>query len=160
MSDTIETINCPACGETMKKVYLETKDFFADVCIDGCGGIWFDNRELAKVDEKDEDIKEIMQTYEGKTFSTVDKTKDRICPTCDKKMVKNSVSARMAITIDECYFCGGKFFDNKELEEMRNQYESDVERIADVKKIAADSVAMEEMLNALLKKDRCDLNID
>lgn len=153
MKDTYETINCPACGTPMKKVFLENQEFLVDVCLDGCGGIWFDNRELQKVDEKDEDITELQKAFEGKTFKKVDSTAERNCPLCGKKMVKNSVSAKQEITIDECYFCGGKFFDHNELEHMRNQYEEDEDRISDIKKLTSDSVKMELMLNTLMQKD-------
>ncbi len=153
MKDTYETINCPACGKPMKKVFLENQDFFVDVCLDGCGGIWFDNRELHKVDEQDNDITNLQNAYKGKTFQKVDKTDDRICPLCNAKMVKNYVSAKQEISIDECYLCGGKFFDYQELEQMRNQYEDEDDRIADIKKLAQDSVRMELMLNQVLSKD-------
>ncbi len=154
MKDTIETLVCPACGKLMKKVYLNNQGFFIDVCTEGCGGVWFDNRELAKVDEKNEDIKELCEVYKGKTFSQVDKNAERKCPVCGQKMVKNSVSAKREITIDECYSCGGKFFDYNELEQMRNQYENDEDRLADIKKLTESSVKMEKMLQELLKQDR------
>ncbi|MBS4760064.1 MAG: zf-TFIIB domain-containing protein [Clostridium sp.] len=154
MKDTIETLVCPACGKLMKKVYLNSQGFFIDVCTEGCGGVWFDNRELAKVDEKNEDIKELCEVYKGKTFSQVDKNAERKCPLCGQKMVKNSVSAKQEITIDECYKCGGKFFDYNELEQMRNQYENDKDRLADIKKLSESSVKMEKLLQELLKQDR------
>ncbi len=153
MKDTYENLICPACGTPMKKIYINNKDLFLDVCLDGCGGIWFDNRELQKFDEKAEDITAIKNAYAGKTFKKIDKTVDRKCPKCHKNMVKNSVSAKQEISIDECYFCGGKFFDYQELEQMRNQYNSDEERIADIKELAKDSLAMELILNKLVAKD-------
>lgn len=153
MKDTYEIITCPACGTPMKKVFLENQQFLVDVCLDGCGGIWLDNRELLKVDEKSEDISELKKAFEGRTFKKADNTQERNCPVCKKKMVKNSVSAKQEITIDECYFCGGKFFDYNELEQMRSQYEEDDDRVADIKKITKDSVRMELMLNRLMEKD-------
>lgn len=153
MKDTYQTINCPACGTPMKKVFLENQQFLVDVCLDGCGGIWLDNREMLKVDEKSEDITELQKAFEGKEFKKIDRDADRNCPLCGKKMVKNSVSAKLEINIDECYFCGGKFFDYNELEQMRNQYDEDEQRIADIKKISSDSVRMKLMLDRLMEKD-------
>ena len=153
MADTYEFLNCPACGTPMKKVFLEKQGFIIDVCLDGCGGIWFDNRELPKVDERTEDISDLTAAYNGKTFHRVEREQDRDCPVCHKKMVKNCASAKQEITIDECYQCGGKFFDYNELEILRNQYESDEDRIADIKEIAKDSVKMEIILNRLMHKD-------
>lgn len=153
MSDTIMILNCPACGEQMQKVYLETEGFFVDACLNGCGGIWLDNRELKKVDEKSEDIKEIIEAFKDKTFKKTDDTAERKCPICERKMVKNCVSAIQELTIDECYSCGGKFFDYKELVQMRDQYNSDEIRTQDILTLAADSQAMEEILNKLLDKE-------
>ncbi len=154
MSDTIETLVCPACGKLMKKVYLNEHGFFVDVCIDGCGGIWFDNRELAKVDEKDEDIKELVEIYKDKTFAPVDQTQQRTCPVCGQKMVKNNVSAKKEISIDECYSCGGKFFDYQELEKMRSQYDNDEQRIEEIKKLAENLTDMEKILQQILNEDK------
>jgi len=43
-------------------------------------------------------------------------------------MVKNNVSIKKEITIDECYNCGAKFFDNGELIKMREQYPTEKDR--------------------------------
>jgi len=43
-------------------------------------------------------------------------------------MVKNNVSIKKEITIDECYNCGAKFFDNGELTKMREQYSTEEDR--------------------------------
>ena len=135
MRDNTKFIKCPACGSEMKKIYLEEQDFIVDICLDGCGGIWLDNQELKKVDEKCENIEILTKAKAGKEFQNVDEESVRICPNCKVKMHKNHVSAKKEIVIDECYTCGGKFFDNNELEQMRSQYENDAERLADIKKL-------------------------
>lgn len=153
MADNYNFIECPACGKIMKKVYLENQDFMVDICLDGCGGIWLDNRELQKIDEQHEDIKEIKEAIQGRNFIKVDTTKERMCPLCHKPMVKNHVSSKQEIQIEECYHCGGKFFDHGELEAMRNQYHSDDERIADVKRLTEDNTKMQHILETLLHKE-------
>ena len=158
MADNFEFIQCPACGKIMKKIYLEDQGFCVDVCLDGCGGLWLDNRELNKIDEQHEDITPLKDAYKGKTFEKVDVTKKRNCPLCHKPMVRNSVSAKQEIYIDECYQCGGKFFDKDELEHMRNQYTSDDERLADIKRLTQDSVQMELILETLLSKEEFDID--
>ena len=65
MNDTIETINCPACGKPMQKVYITNTGFYLDICTDGCGGIFFDNKELKHFDEYHENIDEIMYVIKG-----------------------------------------------------------------------------------------------
>lgn len=56
-----------------------------DVCLDGCGGIFFDNREFRQFDEKAENIDEILKEIEGKEFEKVDESLTRTCPVCRLK---------------------------------------------------------------------------
>ena len=152
MADNYKFIECPACGKTMKKVYLENQGFIVDICLDGCGGLWLDTRELPKVDDQNEDITPIVQAYQNCDFKKVDTNETRICPLCGVKMVKNNVSAKQEILIDECYTCGGKFFDYKELDTMRAQYNNDKERVADVLKLAENQDKMIEIFEKLMNQ--------
>ena len=45
-------MNCPACSRPLTKLTVEDVD--VDACHGGCGGLWFDNFELAKFDEPHE----------------------------------------------------------------------------------------------------------
>ena len=118
MADTTHIIECPACGKAMKKIYIESAGCCIDICTDGCGGIFFDNRELNKFDELHESVEAIVAELEGKDFARVDEKEVRICPVCNIPMVK--MGAGVAdIKIDVCNVCGGKFLDNGELERIR-----------------------------------------
>lgn len=44
-------MNCPACGTAMTEVTVANVK--VDACQGGCGGIWFDQFELAKVLDAD-----------------------------------------------------------------------------------------------------------
>src|SRR5699024_4880946 len=103
--------------------------FNVDICLDGCGGIFLDNRETNKIDEKQEDITPILEAVKNKEFEKVDETAKRICPVCGHLMVKNNSSHLANVQIDECYNCGGKFFDKGELIKFRNEFESEEDRI-------------------------------
>ena len=59
--------------------------------------------EFKKFDENAENIDEILEALEGKTFQEVDGSLLRHCPVCNAKMVKNFSSARGEVMIDECY---------------------------------------------------------
>ncbi len=135
MADTTKIINCPACGKEMVKIYMPEQKCNLDVCVNGCGGIYFDNREFEKFDEQHENIDEIIETLKDKNFIEVDQSKTRICPVCGGNMVKNFSSVHRKIEIDECYFCGGKFLDNDELIKIREEYPTETERSADLLKI-------------------------
>ena len=132
MADTLKPLNCPACGKTMEKVFIPSQGINIDICTEGCGGIFFDNREFDRFDEKDEDISEILTKIEGKKFSKPDESLTRVCPNCGAQMVKNHSSIKKEIEIDECYTCGGKFLDNSELVKIRAEYENNDERDEDI----------------------------
>ena len=128
MADTLKKIICPACGKEMEKVFIPSEGINIDICTDGCGGIFFDNREFDYFNEQNEDISEILKKLGNKDFAPVDEGVTRVCPCCGMKMVKNSAGVRSCITVDDCYGCGGKFLDNKELLKIREEYVNDQHR--------------------------------
>ena len=132
MEDNMEKINCPACGAEMEKIFMPAQGVHLDVCTNGCGGIYFDNREFKKFDEPHEDISPLLKVLEGKEFKKVDEEQVRDCPVCGNRMIKNFSSAKHEVLVDECYACGGKFLDYGELEKIRAQYNTEEERSMDV----------------------------
>ena len=129
MADTRTTINCPACGTQMKKIFIPETGIHVDICLDGCGGIYFDNREFKAFDEQAELLNEVILEAESSTFNiNIDRDALRICPGCGAKMVKNPTSIKGGIIIDDCYTCGGKFLDHGELTKIRAEYATEKER--------------------------------
>ncbi|MBS6602178.1 MAG: zf-TFIIB domain-containing protein [Brachyspira sp.] len=143
MADTHQTLRCPACGKEMKKIFIPSQGVNIDICTDGCGGIFFDNREFKMFDEKHEDIEDIIKAVENKEFTSVDESLPRYCPACGAKMVKNYASVRKEVQIDECYSCGGKFLDHGELTKIRSQYETELERSNDFMKCVYNEIGGE-----------------
>jgi Zn-finger nucleic acid-binding protein len=119
MADNKDVIKCPACGKEMKKIFIQDSGINIDICIDGCGGIYFDNRELEKCDENHEKIDEIINSIEGKTFESIDKNAVRYCPCCYEMPMTRMGAADGEIEIDVCNNCGGKFLDHGELLKIR-----------------------------------------
>ena len=119
MTDNKEILNCPACGKVMKKIFIQENNLNIDICVDGCGGVYFDNRELEKFDEKHKNADLILDEINDKKFISVDTKKERICPVCGATMMKQG-AADGNVEIDICAFCGGKFLDYGELESIRN----------------------------------------
>jgi Zn-finger nucleic acid-binding protein len=115
----------------MKKIFIPSAGVNIDICTEGCGGIFFDNREFKKFDEQQENIEEISRELEGKEFTHAPED-DRFCPACGAKMVKNFSSVKHEIQVDECYTCGGIFLDNDELKKIRAEYKTDAERSEDM----------------------------
>lgn len=129
MADTYKTINCPACGKEMKKIFLKDSGFNIDICDQGCGGIFLDNREFKALDEQHEILDDYILAVENNHFDVkVDEEAVRICPACGAKMVKNSTSVKGEVIIDECYTCGAKFLDHGELTKIREEYATEAER--------------------------------
>lgn len=123
MTDNTGIIECPACGKKMKKIFIQESDINIDICLDGCGGIYFDNREFEKFDEKHENADAILSQLKGKSFDKVNSSEVRICPVCGIAMAKMG-AAGGEVEIDVCHNCGGKFLDNGELQKIR-KYKND-----------------------------------
>ena len=115
--DNKKTIVCPACGKEMEKIFIPEPNVNVDICLNGCGGMFFDNRELDKFDEHEESIAHILHVINNKKFEEVDKSAKRICPVCGIPMVK--LGSNTDVEIDSCNMCGATFLDNGELERLR-----------------------------------------
>ena len=126
MADTMKILNCPACGKEMKKVYMDDQAINVDICLDGCGGILFDNRELEKCDEPHENDYQILEAIQNKTFTAVDETGSRTCPVCETSMMKMG-AASGKVQLDVCAVCGAKFLDNGELQKIRNCEKNEID---------------------------------
>lgn len=161
MADNFKTIKCPACQKEMVKVFVPSAGVNVDICVDGCGGIYFDNREFKYFDEQHENIDEITNAIEGKTFEKVDETLSRCCPVCGAKMVKNYASVKKEVLVDECYSCGGKFLDFGELQKIRAQYATDAERTEDFMRVVYNTIGQElralDAEHAKLRENRSPL---
>ena len=144
MADNNEIIQCPACGEKMVKVFMPSQGVNLDVCVNGCGGIYFDNREFSKFDAPHDDITPLMDVLKNKQFNKIDEAKIRKCPVCKANMVKNYASPKHEIQVDECYSCGGKFLDYQELDKIRTQYTTEEDRAADVMKQLYSDLGIEQ----------------
>ena len=156
MADNVENLECPACGKDMVKIYLPESGINIDICINGCGGIYFDNREFNAVNEKSKDIDPILDAIKEKDFIKVDDTVERHCPVCGAVMHKNYSSVKQEILVDDCYTCGGKFLDNGELQKIRDEYASNEERVADALKFIyeKEGATLTELDARLARKNR------
>lgn len=143
MADTLNDIFCPACGKKMKKIFMPSAGVNLDICADGCGGIFFDNREFEKFDEMHEDISPLAQVLDNSEYYEVDTSLTRVCPVCGMNMVKTFSSSKHDVEIDNCYGCGGIFLDNGELQQIRAEYPDTEARAADVIKELYSNVGFE-----------------
>lgn len=123
-------MNCPACERELTPLSVE--DFAVDVCDGGCGGIWFDQYELRKVDEPGEQLGDPLLDVKRDPAVVVDPAKRYECPKCTDGVVlmRHFWSVKREITVDECPECGGTFLDGGELERVRAEFPSEAARHA------------------------------
>src|SRR5213592_2598784 len=71
-------MNCPACGTAMTEVAVS--DVKIQACKGGCGGLWFDEWTLRKVDQPDQSAGEALLHIEQNAAVKLDPEKRRNCP--------------------------------------------------------------------------------
>ena len=120
-------MNCPACGTAMTE--MTVSDVKVQACKGGCGGLWFPEWTLRKVDEPDQSAGEALLHIEQNPAVKVDPSKRRNCPV-DREivMMRHFWSVKRDVVVDECPECEGVFLDPGELAEIRSDYKSDAER--------------------------------
>ena len=121
-------MNCPACNHTLSEHTVG--GITVDVCQGGCGGMWFDNQELGKVDESFEPADEGLLEMSPEPAPVMEtSTARRRCPCCDDVvMMRHWFTVRREIEVDECPSCGGVFLDHGELASIREQFATEGDR--------------------------------
>ena len=120
-------MNCPVCVKNLTPV--KAGGVIVDVCLAGCGGIWFDNFELQKFDDSRESAGELLISVTKGKRAREDATGKRKCPKCEGiTMLRHFFSAQRHVEVDECPQCGGYWLDAGELALIRQEYESEQER--------------------------------
>ncbi len=131
-------MKCPACNSSLKGFTINNIQL--DACHLGCGGVWFDNRELKKFDETHEpsvnlDIQHKNVQKNSQPYS---------CPKCTKiKLFPRFSSVKRKVQVDECASCGGVWLDAGEISEIRNEFSTEADR----------TKAAEEIFNHMFDKD-------
>jgi Zn-finger nucleic acid-binding protein len=120
-------VKCPACGSELTQ--MTSEDVTLDTCRGGCGGLWFDNRELPKVDEADQAAGEPFLHIDRSQSVRVDDSERRACPSCgDVVMMRHFSSVKRGVVVDECPQCGGYWLDAGELAAIREEFPTEEAR--------------------------------
>ena len=120
-------MKCPACGNALKE--RTVSDLTVDVCDGGCGGVWFDNFELKKVDEPHESLGEALLDVARDESLRVDHEQRRNCPKCtDLVMMRHHFTIKGRVEVDECPGCAGVWLDACELAAVRSQFSTEEQR--------------------------------
>jgi Zn-finger nucleic acid-binding protein len=95
-----------------------------DVCLGGCGGIWFDIFELQKLDDPNEAGGEMLVNVKKQDHLQIDYSQRRNCPRClNIVMMRHFYSPRRRVEVDECPNCGGFWLDAGELALIREEHQ-------------------------------------
>jgi uncharacterized protein len=123
-------MKCPACGNDLTATVIDNAT--VDLCKDGCGGGWFDQFELKKVNKPGESASDkLIELQRSSSMHPVDQVKRRNCPRCTGiVMMRHYFSVKREVLVDECAGCGGIWLDAGELEQIRNEFSSEEERQA------------------------------
>ena len=151
MPDSQQDMKCPACGSEMQKVFIPNKGINIDVCSQGCGGIYFDNKEIQEFSSADANLTDITSLLENKNFMPVDVKQTRICPACGTPMAKTFA---FGIEIDTCYKCGGIFLDYGEFEKVRTHFKKK-EKIQPINLSARNDIDLEQFLKEAQQEEFC-----
>lgn len=120
-------MKCPACSGTLMAVSAGSATL--NVCLQQCGGIWFDRAELEKFDEHREPIAENLLRAVKNSNVVIDHRKERDCPKCSgQKLAKRHYDSEHNVEIDECESCSGIWLDLGELHVLRMQDKTADER--------------------------------
>ncbi len=120
-------MKCPACGREL--VEMTAGGVTVDVCKGGCGGVWFDNFELKKVDNQSESAGEALLDVERAEGVAVDHEARKNCPKCDEQvMMRHFSGVNKEVEVDECPGCGGFWLDFGELAKIRSQFATEAEK--------------------------------
>ena len=119
-------MQCPACRRPLSP--RREGGLALDLCDAGCGGVWFDPRELEKVDERHEAAGDLLLQNKSRQ-SIVDRQAVRQCPRCPgMALQRHYYSVRQGIEVDDCPGCGGVWLDTGELAAIRDEFVTSTER--------------------------------
>ncbi len=127
-------MRCPTCKNKMTE--LKVLDLSVDVCVGGCGGVWFDWYELKKVEEQ--------HTAQGVQLllapcQEVSLIKKPACPRCEATaLVPHFSSKRRDVQVVECPNCSGFFLAHGDLNRMCQQTGSGPKCAAAITRLLAD----------------------
>ncbi len=122
-------MQCPRCQSSLEK--MQNKNVEIDVCYKGCGGIWFDQYEFKKMDEKHEADEEFLKQLAQSSNNPTDLTVKVHCLHCEAQpMMRRFFSVKSNVELDECPGCASIWLDAGELTHIYSTFATEEERSA------------------------------
>jgi Zn-finger nucleic acid-binding protein len=110
-------MKCPSCKTPLRE--KGAGGMTLDVCYGGCGGIWFDAKELERVSAR---AATTLHTIWNVPVSDVTLTDPRICPRCAGQVLERKWFSKLQqVEIDECPNCAGVWLDAGEFSRVYDE---------------------------------------
>ena len=114
-------MKCPACQNT-----LQTKnagaDLTLDICYGGCGGIWFDYKELERASASAPAATTLHSIWQLPSSNNVQRAQSRSCPRCPEQALERRwFSEARTVEIDRCPECSGIWLDAEEFSKIYDE---------------------------------------
>lgn len=120
-------MRCPNCGTGMDEVTIA--GVAVDFCAAGCRGLFFDNRELERMDQTHEAAEDpTLQSILADGRERDERSAPLVCPRCEIKMRRHAYALGTGIHIDRCYGCNGIWLDKGELAAVRENFKTAEQR--------------------------------
>jgi Zn-finger nucleic acid-binding protein len=104
--------SCPRCGTGLNDTHVG--NIHVDGCI-GCGGVWFDARELSGLAHGSSGNLRILEDRFWPGLTGLDKNDQAVCPNCSVALVQFEFPHSPGIPLDGCLQCKGIWVDDGEL---------------------------------------------
>lgn len=125
----MNSMKCPACSN--KTTTKSVNGIQLDVCDGGCAGIWFDQFEFKKLDEKHEMPESFLKSLDASKKAEAKHAERRNCPKCETVvMMRHFYNTKRQVEVDQCPSCAGFWLDCGELTKIHNLFAKDADRQA------------------------------
>ncbi len=113
-------MKCPSCRSIASNTISPTEDLTALIC-SKCEGYWIRSEEYWKWKEKHPEIMPEKTDDEISELPVEDSSSAKICPECNKILLRYEVGHATGLTLDRCHACGGTWFDKNEWETLKGK---------------------------------------
>jgi Zn-finger nucleic acid-binding protein len=135
-------MNCPACKNPLQPKNAGA-DLALDICYGGCGGIWFDSKELERASASAPAATTLHSIWQLSP-NNAQSTRVRSCPRCpDQLLERRWFSETKSVEIDQCPQCRGVWLDAEEFSKIYDELKATRE-ISPLWKAAMDVISTHE----------------
>lgn len=102
---------CPACSHLLQHTHIGEVE--ADLCTQGCGGLWLSAHNIETLAHKPKVVEELMAKIEF--VEPLSQYQTRLCPKCRQALNTSMVHGEIDVEIDTCPRCLGIWLDKGEV---------------------------------------------